>query len=62
MLPRNILWKACMSLKAPQGGAWLRVTLFYGMGVRHVQDSCGHWVTCSGVYCVGHCRSVQKTL
>lgn len=50
-----------MSLKALQGGAWLSVTPFYGTGVRHVQDSCGHRATCFGVYCVCHCRSVWKT-
>lgn len=49
-----------MSLKALQDWACLNVILFYGLTVRHVQDSCGHWVTCSGVYCVRHCKSVQK--
>lgn len=58
VLPGCILWHAHMSLKALQGGACLSVTLFYGLGVRHVWDSCGHWVTCSGVCCVCHC--VQK--
>lgn len=60
MLPGASCEVSAHPLRHCRVGHVLSVTLFYKLRVRHVWDSCGHWVTCSGVCCVCHCISVRR--